>query len=152
MFSSQEYQFIKDLTINFYNKDYKSYLCYTNNENNYNTSYYDVICYYSKNNLTLNNYSLSIPNDSVKCSFDSKNSYSNYKNNSSLNCSVTSDKSYSINSKEFIYSNVGYNSNIIEEYTTNLNYYNRINLVATAILSVLIILFLYKFVSKILRS
>ena len=65
MLNNQEYLFIKDLTISMYNKDYNYYLCYTNNENNYNQSYYDVFCYYSKNNLVLNNYTLTIPSDSI---------------------------------------------------------------------------------------
>lgn len=151
MFSTSEYQFIKDLTISFYNNDYKSYLCYTNNENSYNTSYYDVICYYSKNNLTLNSYSLTIPNSTVVCKFDSKSSYSNYKNDS-LTCSSASDSSVSINSKEFIYSNVGYNSDIIGDYTTSLNNYDNLCLVSLSILAMLVILFLYKFVSRVLRS
>lgn len=151
MFSQQEYQFIKDLTISYYNNDYKHYLCYTNNENSYNTSYYDIICYYSKNDLTLNNYSLIIPNNSIECKFDGKSSYSNYKNNS-LTCSSVTASSVSINSKEFIYSNVGYNSDIIGDYTTSLNNYDNLKLVSLSILAMLVMLFLYKFVSRILRS
>lgn len=151
MLNNQEYLFIKDLTINMYNKDYNYYLCYTNNENNYNQSYYDVFCYYSKDNLKLNNYTLIIPNNSLKCSFDSKNSYSNYKN-ISLNCSETTDTSISINSKEFIYSNIGNNSNLISEYQNNINFYEDFGLIFTSILFMLVIIFLYKFVSNILRS
>lgn len=151
MLNNQEYLFIKDLTINMYNKDYNYYLCYTNNENNYNQSYYDVFCYYSKDNLKLNNYTLNIPNNSLKCSFDSKNSYSSYKNNS-LNCSVTTDTSISINSKEFIYSNIGSNSDIIAEYQKDLKYFDGFKLISTSILFMVIIIFLYKFVGKILRS
>ena len=151
MLNNQEYLFIKDLTISMYNKDYNYYLCYTNNENNYNQSYYDVFCYYSKNNLKLNNYTLTIPSDSMKCSFDSKSSYSNYKNNS-LNCSKTNDTSISINSKEFIYSNIGYNSDLIAEYQKNLKYFDGFKLISTSILFMVIIIFLYKFIGNILRS
>ncbi len=151
MLNNQEYLFIKDLTISMYNKDYNYYLCYTNNENNYNQSYYDVFCYYSKNNLVLNNYTLTIPSDSIKCSFDSKSSYSNYKNNS-LNCSKTNDTSISINSKEFIYSNIGYNSDLIAEYQKNLKYFDGFKLISTSILFMVIIIFLYKFIGNILRS
>ncbi len=151
MLNNQEYLFIKDLTINMYNKDYNYYLCYTNNENTYNQSYYDVFCYYSKNNLKLNNYTLTIPSDSMKCSFDSKNSYSNYKNNS-LNCSETTDTSISINSKEFIYSNIGNNSDLIAEYQKDLKYFDGFKLIGTSILFIVIIIFLYKFIGNILRS
>lgn len=151
MLNNQEYLFIKDLTISMYNKDYNYYLCYTNNENTYNQSYYDVFCYYSKNNLVLNNYTLTIPSDSIKCSFDSKSSYSNYKNNS-LNCSKTNDTSISINSKEFIYSNIGYNSDLIAEYQKNLKYFDGFKLIGTSILFIVIIIFLYKFIGNILRS
>lgn len=151
MLNNQEYLFIKDLTISMYNKDYNYYLCYTNNENTYNQSYYDVFCYYSKNNLVLNNYTLTIPSDSIKCSFDSKSSYSNYKNNS-LNCSKTNDTSISINSKEFIYSNIGNNSDLIAEYQKNLKYFDGFKLIGTSILFIVIIIFLYKFIGNILRS
>jgi len=151
MLNNQEYLFIKDLTISMYNKDYNYYLCYTNNENTYNQSYYDVFCYYSKNNLVLNNYTLTIPSDSIKCSFDSKSSYSNYKNNS-LNCSKTNDTSISINSKEFIYSNIGYNSDLIAEYQKDLKYFDGFKLIGTSILFIVIIIFLYKFIGNILRS
>ena len=151
MLNNQEYLFIKDLTISMYNKDYNYYLCYTNNENTYNQSYYDVFCYYSKNNLVLNNYTLTIPSDSIKCFFDSKNSYSNYKNNS-LNCSKTNDTSISINSKEFIYSNIGNNSDLIAEYQKNLKYFDGFKLISTSILFIVIIIFLYKFIGNILRS
>lgn len=151
MLNNQEYLFIKDLTISMYNKDYNYYLCYTNNENTYNQSYYDVFCYYSKNNLVLNNYTLTIPSDSIKCSFDSKSSYSNYKNNS-LNCSETTDTSISINSKEFIYSNIGNNSNLIAEYQKDLKYFDGFKLIGTSILFIVIIIFLYKFIGNILRS
>lgn len=151
MLNNQEYLFIKDLTISMYNKDYNYYLCYTNNENTYNQSYYDVFCYYSKNNLVLNNYTLTISSNSIKCSFDSKNSYSNYKNNS-LNCSESFDTSISINSKEFIYSNIGNNSDLIAEYQKNLKYFDGFKLISTSILFIVIIIFLYKFIGNILRS
>jgi hypothetical protein len=151
MFNTQEYQYIKDLTINFYNQGYKNYLCYTNNVNNYSTSYYDVICYYSKNNLDLNSYTLSLHTDTIKCSFDSKSSTSSYKNNSSLNCGNNSDNSVNINAKEFIYSNVGNNSDLISEYTNNLRYQNNFSLFLTSILAMLVLLFLHRFTSRILR-
>lgn len=152
MFSSTEYQYVKDLTISFYDQGYINYVCYTNNPNNsYNTQYYDIYCYYSKSNITQNQLTFSFQENTKKCLIDTKSATSNYKNNS-LTCSNNQDSSINISSKEFIYSNIPYNSNLISEYVDIKNYQNNITLYSISILCVLIILFLYKFVSKILRS
>lgn len=151
MFSAQELEYIKGLTINYYNKEYKSYLCYTNNPNNsYNQSYYDIYCYYSKEDITKNNNKYQIPNNSVLCSMDTKSPTSTYKYNS-LNCG-NSNGEITINEKEFIYSNVGNNANIIAEYEKEYKFYNDINLYSISILIVIVLIFLYKFVKSIIRG
>lgn len=121
MLSTTEYQFIKDLTIDFYNNGYRNYFCYTNTPtNNYYQYEEDVICYYSRSDITFNNYTLSLSNDTYKCEIDSKSPTSNYKTES-LNCYINNNSNISINDKEFVYSNVGYNSNLIADYETSLN-------------------------------
>lgn len=151
MFSTQEYQYIKDLTISFYNKDYVNYICITNNPNNsYNQSYYDIYCYYSKEEITNNNNKYQIPNNSKICNIDTKNPTSTYKNDS-LNCNNYNGE-ITINNKEFVYSNIGYNSNIIGEYENNTIFYKDISLYGISILIMLVLMFLYKFIRAILRG
>ena len=144
MFSTGEYQYIKDLTLDYYINGYPHYLCITNNPSNYNSNnVYDVICYYSKDKMQLNDYELSMSNNTKKCSFDSNN----YSDNNTIDKLVCEDitGSITLDSKEFIYSNVGNYSNIIAEQTSS-------NLILLSILSVLVITFLVRFVSKILRG
>lgn len=149
MFSTQEYEYIKDLTMNYYNKGYNYYLCYTNNPNNsYNQSYYDIFCYFSEKEITQNNNTFTINNNSKFCSIDTKSPTSTYKNNS-LVCNNGGGNT-TINQKEFIYSNVGNNVNIIQEYENNINFYKNIELYSTSILIVIILMFLYKFIRSVL--
>lgn len=150
MFSTQEYQYIKDLTLSYYNQGYTNYVCYTNSPtNSYNTQYYDVYCYYSKSDITQNGYTFSFSADTKKCSIDTKSSTSNYKL-SSLNCEDDTS-SVTIDGKEFIYSNVGYNSNIISDYERTIKYYSSNNLYMTSVLSLFCVFFLYIFLSKTFR-
>ena len=147
MFSTGEYQYIKDLTINMYNNKYKNYICYTNNPNNsYNQSYYDIFCYYSKGTIENNNYTFTIPNNSKKCNFDSKNTTSTYKLNSLL-CENFSGN-ITIDNKEFIYSNINNYANIIGDYERQYDSWFMIG----CILCVCLFIFLYKFIASILRG
>ena len=152
MFSNTEYQYIRDLTYSFYNQGYVNYMCYTNNpSNSYNTQYYDIFCYYSINTITQNYLSFSFGNDTKKCSIDSKLATSSYKNNSLL-CSDSNNTSISVDSKEFIYSNVGYNSDILAEYQ-NTKIFNKSNLLSlNAVIMILVIIFLYEFTIKLFRK
>lgn len=143
MFSTGEYDYIKNLTLNYYNQGYQHYLCITNNPTNYtNNNIYDIYCYYSKEPLTLNSYELTLPGNTQKCSFDS-NSQSENNTIDKLICESTSG-TIILDSKEFIYSNIGNYSNIIADYTQP-------NLILLGILAILVITFLTRFVSKILR-
>lgn len=147
MLSATEYQYIQGLTQNYYNNDYQQYLCITYTPDNYsNNNIYDVICYYSKDNLSISNNILSVPTDSIKCEFDSNN-YSDKNTIDKLSCNSYSGN-YTLNQKEFIYSNLNGYSDIIPER----NYINNFNLIFISILSIIIIFFLYKFVSKIFRG
>lgn len=151
MFSNTEYLYVKDLTQSFYDKGYTNYVCYTNNpSNSYNTQYYDIFCYYSKSNISQNNLVFSLPGNTKKCSINTKSSTSNYKN-TSLTCTDSSDSSITIDNKEFIYSNVGYNSDIIADYTGTKIYHNQSVLFLSSILAVLVIIFLYQFTIKLFR-
>lgn len=145
MFSTGEYDYIKNLTLNYYNQGYPHYLCITNNPTGYNTNnnVYDIYCYYSKDKMQLNSYELSMSNKTKKCSFDSNN----YSDNNTIDKLVCEDitGTITLDSKEFIYSNVGNYSNIIAEQTSS-------NLILLSILSILVITFLVRFVSKILRG
>lgn len=150
MFSSQEYQYIRDLTVSYYNQEYTNYVCYTNNlTNSYNTQYYDVYCYFSKSEIIQNGYTFSFGTDTKKCSIDTKSSTSNYKS-STLSC-IDDTNSITVNEKEFIYSNVGYNSNIISDYEKSIRYYSNNNLYMTSLLSLLCVFFLYIFLSKVFK-
>lgn len=143
MFSTGEYDYIKNLTLNYYNKGYQHYLCITNNPTNYtNNNVYDVYCYYSKDSLTLENYNLTLSENSQVCSFDSNNKSDN-NTIDKLICESTSGN-ITLDSKEFIYSNTSNYSNIIADYTQP-------NLILLGILAILVITFLTRFVSKILR-
>jgi len=151
MFSNTEYQYIKDLTISYYNKDYVNYLCYTNNPNNsYNQSYYDIYCYYSKNEISKNNNKYTIPNESILCNIDTKSPTSTYKNNS-LVCQNNSG-TVEVSNKEFIYSNIDNNSNIIGEYELLNKMNNDISLYVISILFMIILIYLYRFIRAILRG
>lgn len=151
MFSTGEYQYIKDLSLNLYSKGYTYYFCVTNNPIDYNTNNVpDVYCYYSKNEITNNGYIFSIPSNTLKCNFDS-NSYSNNNTIDKLSCSNVASGNITASSKEFIYSNVGNYSNIIQDYESNYDFYSKSYLVILSILAVIIFIFLYKFVSSLLR-
>lgn len=143
MFSTGEFQYIQNLTQNFYNNGYKYYACITNNPIDYNNNnVYDVFCYYSDN---------SDLNTGIKCSFDSSN-YSNNNNIDKLKCENFNTKP-TFNPKEFLYSNTEiYSANIIADYEKNIKYNNDFSFYSLTILSVLVLLFLYNFISRILRS
>lgn len=146
MFSTGEYDYIKGLTLNYYNQGYQHYLCITNNPTGYNSTnnVYDIYCYYSREPMTLNDYQLKLPSSTKKCSFDSNN-YSENNTIDKLICEDTSFDTITLDTKEFIYSNIGNHSNIIADYS-------RYNLVFLSILTILILTFLVRFVSKIVRS
>ena len=129
MFSSSEYQYIKDLTLQLYNQGYISYVCITNNPiSNYNSyNVYDVICYYSKDNITNNDNVFTFnSSDKLKCSLDSNN-YSENNTIDKLICSSFDDTTIIASKKEFIYSNVGTYSNIISDYENNVSNYLDLN-------------------------
>lgn len=147
MFSTGEFEYIKGLTENYYNNGYQQYLCITNNPVDYsNNNVYDIVCYYSKNNLTITNNNLSVTNNSVKCEFDSNN----YSNNNTIDKLVCNNYNGNVelNKKEFIYSNIVGYSDIINER----KYVEEEKLIGLSIMSVLIILMLYQFVSRIIRG
>lgn len=151
MFSTQEYQLIKDLTISYYNQGYKNYLCYTNNPtNSYNTQYYDVYCYYSKSDITQKDLTFTISTDTKKCLIDTKSSTSSYKN-STMQCTDVTNDTVTVDTKEFIYSNVGYNSNIIADYENAKSFYSNINYYFPSVLILVLVLYFYLFLSKIFK-
>lgn len=151
MFSTSEYQYIRDLSLNLYNKGYTYYFCITNNPIDYNTQNTpDVFCYYSKNEITNNDYVFTVPNNTLKCNFDS-NSYSTNNSIDKLSCSNIANGNITANSKEFIYSNVGNYPNIIQDYESNFDFYSKSYLVILSILFVIIFTFLYKFVSGLFK-
>lgn len=150
MFSTGEYDYIKNLTINYYDRGYKNYLCITNNPTSYtNNNVYDIICYYSKDDLSISNSQLILSSNTQKCEFDS-NSYSDNNTIDKLVCDTFSGN-VSLSTKEFIYSNLDNYSDIIADYELNDIYFKSSFLVMLTILSIVIISFLYKFVSRILR-
>lgn len=151
MLSTGEYDYIKNLTINFYDKGYENYLCITNNPTSYsNNNVYDVICYYSKEDISITNSQLILSGNTEKCEFDS-NSYSDNNTIDKLVCATTTG-TIDLSTKEYIYSNLDNYSNIISDYELNDIYFKNSYLVMLSILSILIIIFLYKFVSKIIRG
>ncbi len=152
MFSNTEYQFVKDLILSYYSNGFKNYVCYTNNpQNSYGTQYYDIFCYYSKSNITHNNLTFTFSNDTKKCSIDTKSVNSQYKNNSIV-CIDGSNSSITVDSKEFVYSNVGTNSNIIADFENTSRFYSANNVYMTSVLTLLVLVFLYIFLNKIFRS
>lgn len=151
MFSTTEYDYIKNLTLDYYNHDYTSYLCITNNPTNYNNNnVYDVYCYYAKEPMSITNSQLVMPANTIKCELDSNN-YSDNNTIDKLTCTETTGTA-SLSTKEYIYSNIGNYSNIIAEYENNTTFYKSAYLGILSILSIIIIIFLYKFVSKIFRG
>lgn len=151
MFSASEYQYVKDLTLAFYNESYQYYVCYTNNPTDYyNTQYYDVYCYYSKSKIAQKNQVFSFSKETKKCLIDTKSRSNNYKTNT-LVCLDNTDSSITVDSKEFIYSNVGYNSDIISDYTSTNNRFNNFDLLLLSILIILILTFLYSYIKQFLR-
>lgn len=151
MFSTGEYDYIKNLTLDYYNHDYTYYLCISNNPTNYsNNNVYDVNCYYSKKPMYITNNQLVLPTNTIECNFDSNN-YSDNNTIDKLTCS-DSTGTVSLSTKEYVYSNIGNYSNIIADYENTNTFYNSLELISLSILAMIVILFLYKFVSKILRS
>lgn len=151
MLSTQEEIYIKGLNESYINNNYKYYLCYTNNPNtSYNQSYYDIYCIYSKNEITNNNNKYQIQNGSIKCDIDTKNTTSIIKQNTK-NCESFNGE-ISIDTKEFIYSNVGNNSDIMSEYIIQKKMNNDITLYSISILFMIILIFLYKYIKAIIRG
>lgn len=149
MFSTSEYNYIKDLTVNYYDNDYTNYLCITNNPSSHNYNVYDVFCYYSKDNINISNDILSLSDNSILCKLDSNN-YSENNTIDKLVCNSTSGN-IELSSKEYIYSNLDNYANIIGDYQANYTFYKSSYIAILSILSILVIIFLYNFVSKILR-
>lgn len=151
MFSTGEFDYIKGLTLNYYDNGYLHYLCITNNPINLssNNNVYDVYCYYSKEKMEVSNGNLSLPSDTVECSFDSNN-YSSNNNIDKLVCESTSG-TVSLSSKEFVYSDSFGYSDIISDYKQVYQFKDNFHLIGLSILSILIIIFLHTFICKILR-
>lgn len=152
MFSATEYEYIKGLTENYYINGYTNYLCITNNPTtNYtNNNVYDIICYYSKDILTITNNNMNVSDNSFKCEFDSNN-YSENNTIDKLSCNNYSGN-VSLNTKEFVYANINNYSNIISDYELKNNYYKNSSLYILSILAIIILIFLYKFVSRIIKG
>lgn len=140
MLSQTEYEYIKGLILNYYDNDYKNYMCNTNNPiASYNQSYYDVYCYFSKGEITKNNNTYNIPSNSIKCSIDTKNTTSSYKLDS-LSC-ISYNGNTEVNTKEFVYSNIEGESNLISEYSSY-------KFIMISILIILCFIFLYKWITS----
>lgn len=145
MINTNEEIYVKGIVENYYKNDYKNYICITNNPNTtYNQSYYDIYCYFSKNEIEKNDNTYNISNG-IKCDIDTKTVTSTYKQNS-LNCSayngtITADK------KEFIYSNINGESNLIGEYTL----LNDLKIGAITISIILLIILLYRLLKNIMK-
>lgn len=115
MLSTQEEIYIRGLIENYYDNGYKNYICITNNpQASYNQSYYDIVCYYSPIKIEKENNIYTIPHNSYRCQIDTKNPTSTNKLDS-LNCTRW-EGDVEPNQKEFIYSNIEYHSNLIEQY------------------------------------
>lgn len=149
MLNTSEYQYIKDLTNNYYSNDYNNYLCITNNPDSHNYNVYDVFCYYSKDNINISNNKLSLSDNSILCKLDSNN-YSDNNTIDKLVCDSFSGN-VDLSTKEYIYSNLDNYANIIGDYQSNDTFYKSSYIAILSILSILVIIFLYNFVTKILR-
>ena len=150
MFSTSEYDYIKNLTINFYDRGYENYLCITNNPSGYSSNnVYDVVCYYSEEDMSITNSHLVLPANTEKCELDGNN-YSDNNTIDKLVCETTTG-TIALSSKEYVYSNLDNYSNIIADYELKDIFYKSSYVAILSILSVVIIIFLYKFISKILR-
>lgn len=149
MLNTSEYQYVKDLTINYYDNDYNNYLCITNNPTSHNYNVYDVFCYYSKDNINISNNVISLSDNSILCKLDSNN----YTDNNTIDKLVCDSFSGNVDlsTKEYIYSNLDNYANIIGDYQVNYTFYKSSYIAILSILSILVIIFLYNFVSKILR-
>lgn len=115
MLNTQEETYLKGLILNYYDNGYKNYVCITNNPNNaYNTSYYDINCYFSASDIEQGTNEYTLAHNSYRCQIDSK-SPTNTNKLDSLNCSLWQGN-VNVNTKEFVYSNLPYHSNLIEEW------------------------------------
>lgn len=145
MINETEEIYVKGIIINYYNNDYKNYICQTNNpSNSYNQNYYDLYCYFSKENIVKQNNNFVITNG-VKCDIDTKSPTSTYKNNS-LNCN-NYNGNMTINQKEFIYSNVNGESNLIASYQKQ----ESIEIIGIVCVAVLLISLLYRLLKNIVK-
>lgn len=124
MFSATEYPYLKDLTLTYFNADLIYYVCRTNRvpqvgvSNNYNVA--DIYCYYSKNPITVNNYTFSIPASSTLCTIDTTAVSANNTINK-LTCNNFSGN-ITIDAREFIYSNVGLFPDFLVDYQNKVEY------------------------------
>ena len=101
MLSTGEYDYIKNLTITYYDKGYENYLCITNNPTSYtNNNVYDVVCYYSEEDMSITNSQLVLPANTQKCEFDSNN-YGDNNTIDKLVCETTTG-TVSLSTKEYI--------------------------------------------------
>lgn|GEM_PF-6983351 len=127
MFNTTEYPFVTDLVKSMYNQGYKNYVCYTNRValygiNNYNL--YDIFCRFSKNAITNNNYQFSFAgSDNILFSIDST-AYSNNNTIAKQSKSTFSATSITIDSREYILSNVGTYPNVIADYELQTKQYD----------------------------
>lgn len=145
MINESEEIYVKGILENYYNIDYKNYVCITNNPSNtYNQSYYDIYCYLSKEEIQKSNNTYTITNGK-KCSIDTKSATSTYKQDT-INC-INYSGSVSASTKEFVYSNNEGDSNLIANYQMQ----NELRYIEITIVVVLLISLLYKLLKNIVK-
>lgn len=147
----EEYTYIRDLLINYYNNGYENYFCSTMYKNSSAGSPYEISCIISKEEFEFkDNYYLAKSGKSI--SFDSS-SFKFDDNVDRLNISdlpVGGQGSY-INTKEYNYSNsVGY-PDILGDYSTSLNNHVDLNLFML-IPCLLLVIFLSSFLRSVFKN
>lgn len=142
MFSSTEYNYIKDMVLTQYSANNTYYLCYTENSNNNTYNNYDIACYFSEEPIIKNSdYSFTIPNDTLKIELDS-GSYSQYNDISKIKKATLNTQNIEVPTYEYIYSNLGTSADIISDviYNQNNNIAFKIDTHYTFLILVLLIL------------
>lgn len=149
MLNTSEYQFIRDIVLQMYNQGYEYYICVTNNPINDFNNVYDVECYFSQQ-ITQNTDNRFTLSPGIKISLDS-NSYSNNNTIDKLKRDMFNSYSLTTSKTEYVYSNVGHNSNMIADYETSLNNHLTINF-AYMIPAILILEILINFIRSCFRK
>lgn len=147
MLSTQEELYLKGLIENYYDNGYSNYVCITNNPNNsYNQQYYDIICYFSSSDIVKNNNEYTLAHNSYRCQIDTKSPTSTNKLNT-LNCNLWQGTA-TADTKEFVYSNIDYHSNLIEQWEYTKFY----NITFTCLLCMILIYIWFKTLFKARRD